>query len=424
MKVLLISHNPISTFNNMGKTFLNMFSCFTPDELCQLYVRPTTPDVYMCSSYYRITDKQALKSVFFGTPGGEVNKGEINRLIEKREEGEMPVPPSPVGIKYPLLLIRDLVWKCSRWYSKNLKYWIKRENPTCIFLSPGYSSFIYNIALRIAEDFNLPLYTYICDDYYFINKPHGIIGRIQFSMRKRATCKIMSKTKELVVISEELKSKYSDCFGVSASVIMTGAGVEKIRNPRDISSIKNISYFGNIGDGRNNSLADIGRALDEINAKHHTSIKLNIYSSQSSSELIEAFLGIKSVNLCGFVVGDVYNKAFSSSDMLLHTESFEEEYVDKVKHSVSTKIADSLASGIPLFAYGPDCVSSMKHLIRHNCAVTATSKADLQDVLEMALFDVDLLRDVSVNAHSVSLIHHNNSKNSEALKAITGAQYE
>lgn len=40
MKVLLLSHNPVTTYNNMGKTFLSLFSAFRPEELCQLYLYP------------------------------------------------------------------------------------------------------------------------------------------------------------------------------------------------------------------------------------------------------------------------------------------------------------------------------------------------------------------------------------------------
>lgn len=41
MKVLLISHNSISTYQNMGKTFLSLFNCFQKEELCQLYIYPS-----------------------------------------------------------------------------------------------------------------------------------------------------------------------------------------------------------------------------------------------------------------------------------------------------------------------------------------------------------------------------------------------
>lgn len=53
MKVLLLSHNPVTTYNNMGKTFLSLFSAFRPEELCQLYLYPAVPDTACCGSYYR-----------------------------------------------------------------------------------------------------------------------------------------------------------------------------------------------------------------------------------------------------------------------------------------------------------------------------------------------------------------------------------
>ena len=60
MKVLLLSHNPVTTYNNMGKTFLSLFSAFRPEELCQLFLYPAVPDTACCGSYYRFTDREAL----------------------------------------------------------------------------------------------------------------------------------------------------------------------------------------------------------------------------------------------------------------------------------------------------------------------------------------------------------------------------
>ena len=63
MKVLIMSHNPITDYNSMGKTFLGLFSAFSEDELCQFYVYPTLPNIKVCESYYRMTDREALRSI-------------------------------------------------------------------------------------------------------------------------------------------------------------------------------------------------------------------------------------------------------------------------------------------------------------------------------------------------------------------------
>ena len=59
--------------------------------------------------------------------------------------------------------------------------------------------------------------------------------------------------------------------------------------------------------------------------------------------------------------------------------------MDFTRHSVSTKIADSLASGIPLFAYAPKELASTAHLLRNNCAIPATSQEALKPALQEAL---------------------------------------
>ena len=62
MKVLIISHNPITDYNNMGKTFLSLFSEFSREELCHFYIYPTIPNVKKCQSCYRVTDKECVKA--------------------------------------------------------------------------------------------------------------------------------------------------------------------------------------------------------------------------------------------------------------------------------------------------------------------------------------------------------------------------
>ena len=57
MKALIISHNPITTHGSMGKTMLTLFSAFKKEELCQLYIYPSLPDIDFCNAYFRVTDR-------------------------------------------------------------------------------------------------------------------------------------------------------------------------------------------------------------------------------------------------------------------------------------------------------------------------------------------------------------------------------
>lgn len=414
MKILLITHNPISTYNNMGKTFLSLFSEFDEAELCQFYIHTSNPDVKICQSYYRITDSEALKSLYTACNlGGEVYF---------QSAGELPEITAPViknkdsAIKR---LARDAVWKLSKWYSPELIAWLDREKPTHIFIAPGYAKFIYDIAIKIAEDLQLPIVAYICDDYYFVKTPTSILEKIQLLLLKKKMDALMKKTCCLVTICDEIKNRYSEFFNVPGVTIMTGASVRKLKDIDIERSNQIISYFGNIGWGKRYlSLCEVGRVLEQINRQKGTFYTLKVYTDERNETILRALSSVSTIRLCAFVTGDAFVEAMSEADLLLHVEAFDEKSVDIVKYSVSTKIADSLASGIPLLAYCPENISSMKHLIHNNCALTATSQEELKSILEDTLLHPVSLVEIAERAQQTAAKCHDKKTNSRRLKAI------
>lgn len=418
MKVLLLTHNPICTGNNMGKTFLSLFSEFWREQLCQLYIHSEIPDIDVCNSYFQITDKMVLKSLVFGTPGKEIPEEMIAERVEKRNKGEFFVPSVWKGANSLKCLARDLMWKSSRWYSSELRAWLDRESPTVIFLAPGYAKFIYDIALKIADERKLPIVTYVCDDYYFVKTPETYFGKKHLFLLQKKTDELMKMTDCLVAISEEIAQNYTSHFGVKSEVIMTGADVCASRLPIEKSEIHNFSYFGNLSLGRNISLAEIGKTIDHLNSIHGTDIVFRIYTGENNEEVLSVFSGIRCVKFCGFVSGEAFKDTFCSSDILIHAESFAESDIEKVKHSISTKIADSLSSEIPLIAYGPEQISSIQHLIRNQCAIVATSNDMLKTALEDAILNKDKRIFVCRNAKNVANKYHNKAKNSTMLMSV------
>ena len=158
--------------------------------------------------------------------------------------------------------------------------------------------------------------------------------------------------------------------------------------------------------------------LDSLNRELGTDYKLKIYTAEKDPGILELFSGISSVELCGFLTGAAFEETFHQAQLLLHVEAFDEKSVDFVQHSVSTKIADSLASGIPLLAYGPGEISSMQHLLRNDCALTATGKDALREMLLKAFTDDDAVRRAAENALTAAQTYHDTDRNSRLLKQI------
>ena len=422
MKVLLISHNPITTYQSMGKTFLSLFSEFDRDELCQLYIYPTLPDVNVCHSYYRITDRNVFESYWHL---GRVNGREITiRDIDttKHDFYENEKEENFISVKKTALktVFRDLMWKLSRWYTRQLKDWIEKERPTCIFLAPGEAKFIYDIALRISEDFKLPIITYICDEFYFIDKTNGLIDKWRLRLLQRKIRQLMKKSSCIVAISDEINKQYSKEFNVNAETIMTGAGIPVNGAGKASTELKGITYLGNLAYDRISSLIELGKALDEINSREGTDVKVFLYTRSLSEEQKNRLHDTKSVQYCGYVTGEAFGKTIKNTDALLHVESFRDVYIEKVKNSISTKIADSLASGNPLVAYAPGEIASMRYLASENAALTITDPSELQEKLYHFVMDQTFRNSIARNGIKAAREHHVASANSVRLKEICG----
>ena len=417
MKVLLITHNPVCTQNNMGKTFLSLFSQFEKQELCQLYIYPSYPDVDFCSAYYRMTDKEALKSFFLrqkiGAPVPEekicVEQGRFERASDeglyRNRKNKRPLRR----------LLRDTVWLGANWRHRELDAWLEAQAPTCIFTAPGAGKFLHNFALYISQKLQIPIVTYVCDEYYFVKEPADPLDRWRLRLLKEKVDTLMAKTAHLVVICRELQQEYSSHFGVPATVLMTGAAPQTVRT-QQVENPTVISYFGNIRCNRFVSLGQVAKCLDDINRERGTDYTLKIYSAEKDPQILDDLARYQSVRLCGFVSGEAFDQAMEQSHLLLHVEAFDEDSIDFVKHSVSTKIADSLASGIPLLAYGPENIASMQHLLRNDCALTATEETQLRAMLERALTDGNARNQAVENALKVAADYHDSEKNSRRLR--------
>ena len=124
------------------------------------------------------------------------------------------------------------------------------------------------------------------------------------------------------------------------------------------------------------------------------------------------------MKLRGFVSGAEMECAFNASDILLHTEAFDEENIDAVRHSVSTKIADALAGGIPLIAYGPAEIASVSYLQRTDSALCITSPDELYERLIEVFVEKKDMTAIVLNALGTARKNHVSQLNSQLVRKI------
>ena len=72
------------------------------------------------------------------------------------------------------------------------------------------------------------------------------------------------------------------------------------------------------------------------------------------------------------------------------------EHKIAVWQSFSTKLVHYFKAARPILAVGPKDVASINHLIRHDCAIVADTKAELIQKLQQAIGNREMLHDIAL----------------------------
>ena len=106
LRILIISHNIISDYGNMGKTIKSFFESNSEKiSLSQIYLSEELPMDKICNFYFQITDKIVLKNLFsIKEIGNEIKL--LNKTITRTNSNNRVRKKG-----YMLRFIRDLVWK-------------------------------------------------------------------------------------------------------------------------------------------------------------------------------------------------------------------------------------------------------------------------------------------------------------------------
>ncbi len=419
LKVLVISHNVFSFSSNMGRTLANFFKSFPCEDIAQFYLHAEVPTTDICKNYFRITDFDVLRKKK-SEAGTTFSESDIQKNLKSQRTDEgVEAQVYQLGQKRsPWMYVgRNLLWGLGKWKNARLKAWLDEFDPDVIFFASGDYTFAYRIAMWAAEYKKIPIVTYVCDDFYFLKRrsisPFYYLNRFDY---KRTLKKLFAKHKNTVMICDELSRDYKKEFGINPTTIMTVSDLTgKVLEEVKINDSVRISYIGNLGYNRHLALAEVGKALKDL---YGGRVLIDLYSTERRLKIVKYLTEENGIAFHGALSADEVEKTIENADILMHVESMDEKNRKKVRHSVSTKIADSLASGKCLFAYGPEEVASMQHLLRNECAIVATSKEELKTALKVAFEDSEKRKTVCKNAVKTAEKYHFGEINDKMFKEV------
>lgn len=408
-KILIVGTVPYNKATT-ARAFDAYFNGWERDCLAQIFSNSKRPVKGHCQTLFQITDKRMLQR-FLGkkVPTGkrfayeeleeawtdydkEVGSGIYKKLYDRGAQ------------KSPFIhLARGLLWRKKHWCTEELNRWLDDFRPECVFLAFSNDYFIPRIALYVAERYRIPIVSCIGDDYYFNGKfsLSPLYHLYKFTYR-RLIRKVFAHGGSAIYISDKIRDKYNAAFGLDGQTVYLTSEVER-RPFRKIDKEKTVvRYFGNVRQGRYLSLDDIGYALGEVNRNY----RLEVYSAQNDPEIVGTFEKNPNVEFCGSIpYAEVLEKT-AGSDILVIVESFRPEHINAVRYSLSTKAADSLASGAQILVYGsPEC-GVIEYMQNTNSAQVCTDRTKLPEMIRDLIENEDLQKQYYENAIAVSRRHH------------------
>ncbi len=418
MKVLVISHNVFCKTTNMGKTLMAYFKGWDANNIAQLYVHSEIPTDDICKNYYRMTDKEIIKSVFTRKSGTifreqDIKKDEINSRVDTGVTAQLY---QKARTRTPLIYFaRNLWWSLGSWKTKKLLAWVDEFSPDVIFLASGDYSFIYKIALKLAKRKNIPLVISCMDDYYFNNhNERKFGGKAVHKAYMRQVQKTMKYADCIFPICEKMSRDYSKFFNKPCHTLGTPSSIKEKLSCEKTNAI---SYIGNLGYNRHLQLIAIGKALKNIDCKEKPQY-IDVYSAETRPEILNVLTEENGIKFHGSVSSDKVLEITGQSMAVIHTESFDPVTRKSVAYSVSTKIADALVSGTCILAYGPSEIASIEYLRENDAAYCISDPLKLEEGLTELIESKELREKYIDNASALAIKNHDSDKNCKMIREV------
>lgn len=425
-KVLIVGTVPYNT-KSTSRAFDAYFHYWEKENIAQIFSNTKRPCKGHCETLFQITDQRML----WRWIGRKVETGVVyryNELDTEWKNDDLELGNAKVEAAYKLggkhtpltHLLRGILWRKRFWCTEKLNKWLDDFEPECVFLAFSDDYFIPRIAMYVAKRYCAPIVSCIGDDYYFnVEKTINPIYNLYKSTYRKLVKKVLRWNGSAIYISDKIRDKYNSGFGLNGKTVYLTSTIQRKSFSKINTESPVITYFGNIGMGRNNSLNDIGYALGKINPQY----MLEVYSNEKDERIYSIFDDNKNVNYMGSVPYTHVQKRMAESDITIIVEGFAEKDINLSRYSLSTKAADALASGASIFVYGPRESGIIEYMQSTNAAMVCASKDKLVDSIKRLISDRELQERYYARAIEVTKKHHNlevSCKTSEEviLKAI------
>lgn len=411
-KVLLLSHSGFSDENANGLTMKNILSAWRSDEKAEFYCDVEIPDYSAADDYFRVTDMQMLMA-FTGRRTEHIFNANTNYMraattIANAKSAGKPESRIPLWLKkrkyhFGLKWLRELLWEISPWGHKALDQWIDRIAPDVVVYMVGESIFMDRLVLKTIQRTSATLVLYNGEAYRIIDiKTRKGLERAYYR-KVENLYQSLNKCAALAIFNcAPLMERYAAVYPPHSRQIVAYNCASSNYTVYHTHSPLVISYFGNLGVGRIESLIQIADVLRGI----EQSLSIDIYGNTTDADK-RRLAQHENIRYHGFVPAQKLHDIAEKSDVLVHVESFDEDMISKLHYAFSTKIAQYLCAGRPVLCYAPEGSISSEYLKRENGALVATDISQLESGLRRLIQDPEFRTAYAERARQLGAKNHN-----------------
>lgn len=380
MRILIISKEAWRDEQNGGNVLSNIFRDFDA-EFAQIYCNEQQPNNNICSSYYQITDKEMVKSLFSSKKAGRY------LLTNGIKDDSIPTQQTYIGLrkwlKSTLPIFREIAWSLGHWNTVELEQFITDFNPDIIF-APCYGShYMHRLTFFAQKTAKVNVISYISDDHYSNKQirwqPWFWINHFFLRQHTRKVFKLYSL---VYTMTDEQKAQCEKDFHANMKILRKAG---EFRNPKTKSTLERpirFIYAGGLYLNRWKTLALLVKAMREIDPVGKL-FRLDIYSNNtlcgSAQQILDNHINSE---LHAAISAEQLRAVYLQSDIALHCESFDLVNRYKVRMSFSTKIVDCLDSGCAVMAICDPKQAGWAYLQRNDAAICLSSFAEIKAALQ------------------------------------------
>lgn len=311
-------------------------------------------------------------------------------------------------------ILREIVWKLSKWKNKTLDDFILGFNPThIVYFMDGYihANRVCRYAKRITGAKTIG---YFVDDTFSFKQRKNPLFFVHRFFQRRSIRKLVKRTDIYWSINSKMQDEVKKTFKVDSAIVTKPLReVDYNCNEHSSKFPLKILYAGNLGIGRADSLKMFINSLEEVN-KQSIYFKVDVFSDYQPDKTFDKTF----VSFHQPISQENIFKKYEDADILLFLESIRHSSANIARLSFSTKITDYLSYSKPIIAIGSLNCFPVSYLVENNAALFGKNKKEITDVLMRIISDPQILQKYLQNAHNLGIKNHSRESISKIVRSF------